>query len=103
MLTVLDYELERFVDPAAPAGQTTIDSYFLLDFVNDCQASRGLSSLSHGDSLKIVQLEIESPRGICSGTVCVPPHRSAYHYPPSARAIPATVPSSLTVSPYGGV
>ncbi|KAG8264877.1 hypothetical protein J6590_107894, partial [Homalodisca vitripennis] len=39
---------------------------------------------------------------ICSGAVCVPPHRSAYHYPPSARAIPATVPSSLTVSPYGG-
>ncbi|KAG8299185.1 hypothetical protein J6590_107163, partial [Homalodisca vitripennis] len=56
----------------------------------------------YGDSLKIVQLEIESPRGICSGAVCVPPHRSAYHYLPSARAIPATVPSSLTVSPYGG-
>ncbi|KAG8319437.1 hypothetical protein J6590_091864 [Homalodisca vitripennis] len=71
--------------------------------LTDCQASRGLSSLSHGDSLKIVQLEIESPRGICSGAVCVPPHRSAYHYPPSARAVPATVPSSLTVSPYGGV
>ncbi|KAG8290060.1 hypothetical protein J6590_091168 [Homalodisca vitripennis] len=48
---------------AAPAGQTTIDSYFLLDFVTYCQASRGLTSLSHGDSLKIVQLEIESPRG----------------------------------------
>ncbi|KAG8294938.1 hypothetical protein J6590_091660 [Homalodisca vitripennis] len=40
--------------------------------------------------------------GICSGAVCVPPHRSAYHYLPSARAIPATVLSSLTVSPYGG-
>ncbi|KAG8244605.1 hypothetical protein J6590_019861 [Homalodisca vitripennis] len=89
--------------PAAPAGQTTIDSYFLLDFVTYCQASRGLTSLSlYGDSLKIVQLEIDSPRGICSGAVCVPPHRSAYHYPPSARAVPATVPSSLTVSPYGG-